>query len=369
MEKRDYYDVLGVGRNASNDELKKAYRKIAMKNHPDRNPGDQAAEEKFKEASEAFEVLSNKEKRQRYDQFGHAAEGLGEGFSGFGQGSGFGDVFGDIFGEFFGAAGDRRGQRGERGSDLQYNLEISFEEAAFGSSKEIDIPRLETCNACGGLGAKSQDDIEVCSNCGGSGQQRIQQGFFSVATTCAACSGRGKTIRNVCPTCRGKTRLKQKRKIRVNIPGGVDSGSRIKLSGEGEHGTNGGPSGDLYIVLRVQEHPVFQREEADLFCEVTISFTQAALGSEIEVPTLEGKARLKIPAGTQSHKIFRLRNKGVAQLRDNSRGDLHVRVVIETPNNLTQRQKELLEEFEECCHESSHPLRDKFIDSLKNLFS
>ena len=369
MAKRDYYEILGVDRSASGDELKKAYRKVAMKYHPDRNPGDKEAEDKFKEASEAFEVLSDQSKRQRYDQFGHSAEGLGDGFSGFSQGAGFGDIFGDIFGEFFGANGERRGQRGEGGSDLQYNLEINFEDAAFGTSRELEIPRMETCNTCGGLGARSQNDIETCNNCGGTGQQRIQQGFFSVATTCAACSGRGQTIRNVCNTCHGRTRVKKTRKIRVNIPAGVDTGSRIKLSGEGEHGSNGGPNGDLYIVLRVQDHPVFEREGSDLFCEVPISFTQAALGSEIEVPTLEGKARLKIPAGTQSHKIFRLRNKGVAQIRRPERGDLHVRVVIETPTNLTSRQKELLEEFEECCHETSHPLRDKFFDSLKNLFS
>ena len=321
MPKRDYYDVLGVSKSSSSDEIKKAYRKIAMKFHPDKNPGDKNAEDKFKEASEAFEVLSNKEKRQRYDQFGHNAEGLGEGFGGFSQGNGFGDVFGDIFGEFFGGSSERGSSRGERGSDLQYNLSISFEEAAFGSSKELDIPRMETCPKCGGLGAKSRDDIEICSRCQGTGQQRIQQGFFSVATTCSACNGRGKTIRNFCSKCNGNTRIRQVKKIRVNIPAGVDNGSRIKLTGEGEHGSSGGQNGDLYIVLKLENHPVFEREESDLFCEVPVSFSQAALGSDIEVPTLEGKARLKIPSGTQSHKIFRLRNKGIARLRSNSRGD------------------------------------------------
>lgn len=369
MAKRDYYEVLGVSRDASADELKKAYRKIAMKHHPDRNPGDKKAEEKFKEASEAFEVLSDTGKRSRYDQFGHAAEGLGDGFSGMHGAGGFGDIFGDIFGEFFGGAQEGRVRTGERGSDLQYKLDISFEEAAFGLSREIEIPRMETCNTCGGLGARSQNDIEVCNHCGGSGQQRIQQGFFSVATTCSQCGGRGQTIRNVCQTCRGRTRVSQTRRIRVNIPAGVSTGSRIKLSGEGENGSNGGTSGDLYILLHVQDHPVFEREGADLFCEVPVSFSQSALGSEIEVPTLEGKARLKIPAGTQTHKIFRMRNKGIADLRGGGRGDLHVRIVVETPTHLTARQKELLVEFEECCDESSHPLRDKFIDSLKNLFS
>ena len=370
MAKRDYYEVLGVSRNSSADELKKAYRKVAMKYHPDRNPGDEAAEEKFKEASEAFEVLSDQEKRARYDQFGHAADGMGDGMGGFGGGgAGFSDVFGDIFGEFFGGSGGRGGSRGERGSDLQYNMEISFEDAAFGTSKEINVPRMETCDTCGGLGAHSEKDIEICGTCGGTGQQRVQQGFFSVATTCSRCSGRGKTIRNPCKTCHGKTRVSKTKRIRVNIHAGVSTGSRIKLTGEGEHGTNGGSTGDLYIMLRVQDHAMFEREGADLFCEEPISFAKAALGTELEVPTLEGKARLKIPAGTQSHKIFRLKNQGIAHLRGGGRGDLHVRVILETPTNLTSRQKELLEECEDCCEAESHPLQDKFINTIKSLFS
>ena len=371
MAKRDYYEVLGVSKTASEDELKKAYRKVAMQHHPDRNPGDKAAEEKFKEASEAFGVLRDKEKRARYDQFGHAAEGLGEGFSGFGNfsgGGGFNDIFGDIFGEFFGSSGGG-GNRGERGADLQYNLEISFEESAFGGSKEIDVPRMETCDTCGGLGARSERDIEICQACGGSGQQRIQQGFFSVATTCSRCGGRGKTIRQACNKCGGRTRIPKTKRLRINIPAGVNTGSRIKLTGEGEHGSMGGPPGDLYVALHVQPHPVFEREGSDLFCEVPVSFAQTALGTELEVPTLDGKARLKIPAGSQTHKIFRMRNQGIAQLRGGGRGDLHIRIVVETPTNLTSRQQELLEEFDSLSSDEHNPLRDKFFKGLRDLFS
>ena len=371
MAKRDYYEVLGVSRNASEDELKKAYRKVAMKHHPDRNPGDKKAEENFKEASEAFEVLGDREKRARYDQFGHAAEGLGSGMGGFGGAGagGFGDVFGDIFSEFFGGTGAGPSSRGERGSDLQYNMEISFEDAVFGTSKEIDVPRMETCDACSGLGAESEKDIRICGSCGGTGQQRVQQGFFSVATTCSSCSGRGKTIARPCKTCHGRTLVSNTKRIRVNIPAGVDSGSRIKLSGEGEHGANGGSSGDLYIVLRVEDHSLFERDGADIYCEVPISFAQATLGTDLEVPTLEGKARLKIPAGTQTHKIFRLKNQGIAQLRSSQRGDLHVRVVVETPTKLSARQKDLLKEFDDCCDQESNPIQESFVESIKNLFS
>ena len=373
MAKRDYYEVLGVPKSVTPDELKKAYRKIALKYHPDRNPGDKKAEDKFKEATEAYEVLGDAEKRARYDRFGHAAEGMGDPNAGFGAG-GFGDIFGDIFSEFFGggAAGGRgrRGsQRGERGSDLQYNMEVNFEEAAFGHTTEIEVPRLEACDSCGGLGARSEKDIEVCGGCQGTGQQRVQQGFFSVSTTCARCGGQGRVIRNPCPKCYGKTRITKTRRLRVNIPAGVDTGSRIKLSSEGEHGFNGGPPGDLYIVLHVKAHSIFEREGADLFCEVPISFTQAALGTEIDVPTLEGEARLKIPPATQTHKTFRMRNKGVAQIRGGGRGDLHVRVVVETPSNLTQRQQELLEEFESISREGTHPLRDKFLNKIKGIFT
>ena len=371
MAKRDYYEVLGVSRNASADELKKAYRKVAMKHHPDRNPGDKKAEEKFKEASEAFEVLGDKEKRSRYDQFGHAAEGMGSGMGGFGAagGTGFGDVFGDIFSEFFNASGGSSTSRGERGSDLQYNMEISFNDAVFGSSKEIDVPRMETCDACSGLGAESETDIKICGSCGGTGQKRVQQGFFSVATTCSSCGGRGKTISNPCRTCHGRTRVSKTKRIRVNIPAGVSTGSRIKLTEEGEHGANGGSSGDLYIVLSVEDHSLFERDGADIFCEVPISIAQATLGTDLEVPTLEGKARLKIPAGTQTHRIFRMKNQGIAHLRGGGRGDLHVRTVVETPTKLSTRQKELLKEFDDCCDVESNPIREKFVKSIKNLFS
>lgn len=373
MAKRDYYDVLGVSNSVSSEDLKKAYRKVALKYHPDRNPGDKEAEEKFKEATEAYEVLSDDSKRSRYDRFGHAGVGqgsdMGEGFGGFGAG-GFGDVFNDIFGEFFGSS-QRGGGRtsARRGSDLQYNLEILFEEAAFGHTTEIDIPRLETCGPCGGLGARSSKDIEVCNVCQGTGQQRVQQGFFSVATTCSNCRGEGRVIKHACPHCHGAGRVKKTKRIRVNIPAGVDNGSRIKLSGEGEHGTNGGPAGDLYIAISVKEHDIFERVDNDIYCEVPISFTQVALGTEIEVPTLEGKARLKIPAGSQTNKVFRLRNKGIAHLRGNRRGDLHVRIIVETPTNLTSKQRDLLLEFEKLSNEASHPLHTKFMNKLKGLFS
>ena len=374
MAKRDYYEVLGVSKSASDDALKKAYRKIALKYHPDRNPGDKKAEESFKEATEAYEVLSNSEKRSRYDRFGHAGVGQGaEGadpFSSFSGSGGLGDVFDDIFGQFFGGASRGSGRsKAQRGSDLQYNLEISFEEAAFGHTVEIDVPRLETCGKCGGLGARSSQDIEMCGVCQGSGQQRVQQGFFSVATTCNRCRGEGKIIRNPCPTCHGNTRVKKTKQLRVNIPAGVDNGSRIKLAEEGEQGPHGGPSGDLYVMLQVKEHPIFERVENDIYCEVPISFSEVTLGAEIEVPTLEGAARLKIPAGSQTNKVFRLRNKGIAYLRGNKRGDLHVRIIVETPTNLSTRQRELLEEFEHLSNEGSYPLHEKFVNKIKELFS
>lgn len=374
MAKRDYYEILGVSKSASEDELKKAYRKIALKYHPDRNPGDQKAEDSFKEATEAYEVLSNSEKRARYDRFGHAGVGQGgEGmdpFSNFSGSGGLGDVFDDIFGQFFGGASRGGGRsKAQRGSDLQYNLDISFEQAAFGHTVEIDVPRLETCGQCGGLGARSSQDIEMCGVCQGSGQQRVQQGFFSVATTCNRCRGEGKIIRNPCSTCQGQTRIQKTKQLRVNIPAGVDNGSRIKLSEEGEQGPHGGPAGDLYVMLQVQEHPIFERVENDIYCEVPISFSQVTLGAEIEVPTLEGAARLKIPAGSQTNKVFRLRNKGIAHLRGNRRGDLHVRIIVETPTNLSTRQRELLEEFEHLSNERSYPLHEKFVNKIKELFS
>ncbi len=374
MAKRDYYEVLGVSKSASDDDLKKAYRKVALRYHPDRNPGDKKAEEKFKEATEAYEVLSNAEKRTRYDRFGHAgvgqgSEGMGDPFSNFGSG-GLGDVFDDIFGQFFGGSSRNSGsRRAQRGADLQYNLEVTFEQAAFGHSAELDIPRLETCGQCGGLGARSSKDIEICGVCQGTGQQSVQQGFFSVATACNRCHGEGKIIRRPCPACQGSTRITKTKTLRVNIPAGVDNGSRIKLTGEGEQGPHGGPAGDLHVVLQVRQHPIFERMESDLYCEVPISVSKAALGTEIEVPTLEGAARLKIPPGSQTHRVFRLRNKGIVHLRTNRRGDLHVRIVVETPTNLTSKQRELLEDFEKISNEQSHPLHTKFVDKIKELFS
>jgi molecular chaperone DnaJ len=347
LARRDYYDTLEVSRGADEEEIKKAYRKQALKFHPDRNPGDKEAEQKFKDASEAYAVLSNKTKRSQYDQFGHV-EGMDQ-EAGFGAGgfAGFGDVFGDIFSDFFGGQGRGapRGRQARRGSDLQYNMEITFDQAASGFSTEVTIPRSETCGTCGGLGAKSASDIDTCNACGGSGQQRIQQGFFSVATTCGRCQGRGRIIREFCQTCSGETMVRNNHRLKVTIPAGVDTGSRLKLSREGEGGVNGGPPGDLYIAISVQPHPFFFREDDDIFCEVPISLVKAALGTEITVPTLNGKAALKIPSGTQSGRQLRMKSKGMPRLRGPGRGDQYVRVIVEIPTNLNKRQKELLEEF------------------------
>jgi molecular chaperone DnaJ len=350
--KRDYYTVLGVARDAPEDEIKKAYRKLAMKYHPDRNPDDKGAEEKFKEAKEAYEVLCDAKKRAAYDQFGHAGVDAAAGFGGargFGGAEGFGgfaDAFGDIFGEIFGQGRGARGNGVFRGADLRYNLELTLEEAARGTEVKIRIPTMEECTACHGSGAKPGTQAKPCPTCQGRGEVRVSQGFFSIQQTCPQCHGTGKVIPDPCTTCHGVGRLKKSKTLSVKIPAGVDTDDRIRLSGEGEVGMNGGPTGDLYVVVHLKQHPVFQREGADLHCEMPISFATAALGGELEIPTLDGHAKLRIPAETQTGQVFRLRNKGIRPVRGSVQGDLYCHVVVETPVKLTARQRELLREFE-----------------------
>jgi molecular chaperone DnaJ len=366
-QKRDYYEVLGVSRGVSAQELKSAYRKVALQYHPDRNPGDHAAEEKFKECSEAYQVLSDPEKRARYDQFGHA----GNPFQGFG-GAGFGgasinDIFGEIFGDIFGGRG--RSSRGgkSRGADLRYNLEISFEEAAFGTEVTVRIPRPKRCEACEGTGSADKQ-VRTCPTCGGAGEVRFQQGFFAVSRPCNACGGVGQVVQNPCTTCRGAGRVESDSTLSVKIPAGVDTGTRVRLSGEGEPGQLGGPAGDLYVVVHVREHPLFVREDYEVLCEVPISFTQAALGAQIDVPTLDGKVKMKVPAGTQGGKVFRLKGKGIPHLHGGGRGDQHVRVIVETPTDLSRAQRELLEKFAEIAGEDTHPQSKSFFSKVRELF-
>lgn len=367
--KRDYYEVLGLRRDAREDEIKKAYRKLALQYHPDRNPGDTKAEEKFKELSEAYTVLADADKRAKYDQFGHAAFGTNGPFQGgFDFTHGFEDIFGDIFGEFFGGGTGRSRSRAQRGDDLRYNLEIDFEEAAFGTEKKIKIPRHGRCEDCSGSGAKKGTTPQACPTCRGSGQMNFQQGFFTVSRTCTHCHGQGQIISNPCPVCSGSGVTRKFHTISVKIPPGVDTGSRLKLRGEGEYGSLGGPSGDLYVVLMVKEHPIFSREGLEVICEVPISFVSATLGAEIEVPTLEGKVKMKVPPGTQSNAVFRLKGKGIKDVHGYRRGDEHVRVVVETPTQLTARQKQLLKEFAEEGGEEAHPIAKGFFDKVKELF-
>ena len=379
MAKRDYYEILGVNRDASEDEIKRSYRKLAMKYHPDRNPDNPKAEEHFKEAKEAYEILSDAQKRGAYDQYGHAGvdpqAGMGgAGFGGFGGGGGFSDAFGGIFDEIFGGGRGGGGGRSNvyRGSDLRYNLEITLEQAAFGTETKIRIPTMEACDSCKGSGAKAGTQAKTCPTCQGSGQVRIQQGFFSIQQTCPKCHGSGKYIADPCGTCQGAGRVKQHKTLAVKIPAGVDEGDRIRLSGEGEHGINGGPSGDLYVQIHLKSHSVFQREQNDLHCEMPISFTTAALGGEIEIPTLDGAASLKIPAETQSGKIFRLRGKGIKGVRSHSHGDLLCHVVVETPINLTDRQRELLRELDESSKQDAerhNPRAKSWMDRVRDFFA
>ncbi|BEV08997.1 molecular chaperone DnaJ [Methylophilus sp. DW102] len=372
--KKDYYEVLGVNRDASDEEIKKAFKKLAMKFHPDRNPDNPKAEESFKEAKEAYEVLSDEQKRAAYDQYGHAgvdpSMGSGAGFGGFG-GGGFSDAFGDIFGDIFGGG---RNQRSNvyRGADLRYNLEISLEEAARGTETKIRIPVQATCETCHGSGARPGTSPVTCTTCNGHGQVRMQQGFFSVQQTCPKCHGTGKMVKDPCPTCHGNGRVKQNKTLNVKIPAGVDEGDRIRLSGEGEAGVNGGPTGDLYVVVHLKEHPIFQRDGANLHCEMPISFSTAALGGEIEVPTLDGAAKMKIPAETQTGSVFRLRGKGIKPLRSSEHGDLMVHVVVETPVRLTEKQKELLREFENSTQADAgkhSPKNKSWVDKARDFFS
>ena len=350
MAKRDYYEVLGVQRGASQPDLRKSYRKLAMKYHPDRNSGDKDAEVKFKEVKEAYEVLSDAQKKEAYDRFGHAGVQQGPaGAQGAGDFSGFADAFGDIFGDIFGgnAKQGNRGGGALRGADLKYGLEINLEEAASGITTEIKVPRWDSCGTCGGSGCKKGTKPSICSGCGGQGQVRMQQGFFSIQQTCPTCRGVGKKINSPCLACSGGGRVKKQKTLEVSVPAGIDSGMRIRSAGNGEPGHNGGPSGDLYVEVGVKSHRVFEREDDNLHCEAPLSFAKSALGGNVDVPTLNGKASFQIPEGTQSGKTFRLRGKGMPNVRSGVFGDLYCHVVLETPVNLTEHQRKLLREFED----------------------
>ena len=381
--KRDFYEVLGVEKTASADEIKKAYRKAAMKYHPDRNPGDKEAEAKFKEAGEAYEVLSDDDKRSRYDQFGHAGvdPNFNPGYGGFGGGfggggfSGFGDIgdiFGDLFGGGFGGGSARSSGRSgpRRGENVASRLELTFEEAAFGVEKEVTATRIENCAKCSGTGS-ADGTVETCTRCGGSGQIRTTQNFMGMAmqstSPCPACSGRGKVIKTPCTTCKGKGKVRRNQKVKVKVPAGVDEGQMVRVHGEGSVGANGGPNGDLLVEILIKQHKLFERDGADVLCELPISFTQAALGAQIEIPTLDGKVTYDIPEGTQTGTTFRLRDKGIPYVGNRSRrGDQLVTVVVETPTRLTREQKELLRQLDETMSET--PKRKKFFDTLKDLF-
>ena len=374
MSKRDYYQVLDVPRTASEADIKKAYRRLAMKFHPDRNPDDHEATDKFKEVKEAYEVLTDAQKRAAYDQFGHAGiEGMrgGAGGPGFDPRDAFGDIFGDVFGDIFGVG--RRGRsQVYRGADLRYELELSLEKAVFGDTVNIDFATLAECGECAGSGSAKGAKPATCDTCRGAGQVRMQQGFFTVQQTCPRCNGRGQVITDPCGSCRGQGRVRKQKTLAVKVPAGVDTGDRIRLSAEGEAGRNGGPPGDLYVEIRVADHPIFERDGSHLSCEVPVSFATATLGGNVEVPTLGGNASIKVPPETQSGRVFRLREKGIRPVRGGATGDLFCRVVVETPVNLNREQKDLLRKFEESLQKDSkrhHPREESWLDGVKRFFS
>ncbi|MCP5230746.1 MAG: molecular chaperone DnaJ [Zoogloeaceae bacterium] len=367
MSQRDYYEVLGVQRNASEADLKKAYRRLAMKYHPDRNPDDEEAEHKFKEAKEAYEVLSDAQKRAAYDQFGHAGV---QGGMGGGGGAGFSDIFGDVFGDIFGGGRGRGGggPRVQRGADLRYTLDMTLEDAVAGKEVEIKVPTMVNCQTCDGSGAKPGTKPKTCTTCGGVGQVRMQQGFFSIQQTCPACHGAGVVIEEPCPDCHGAGKVRETRTLSVKVPPGVDTGDRIRLAGEGEAGEHGGPPGDLYVQIRVKDHPIFTRDGANIYCEVPISVVTAALGGEMEVPTLGGRVKLRIPKETQTGKLFRLGGKGVKPVRGGAQGDLLCRVIVETPVNLTEEQADLLRKLGDSMSEKHSPQHTSWLDGVKSFF-
>ncbi|MBC6428109.1 MAG: molecular chaperone DnaJ [Cellvibrionales bacterium] len=363
MAKRDYYEVLGVDRNSTPPELKKAYRRVAMKYHPDRAPGDKQAEAKFKEASEAYEVLSDAEKRAAYDRFGHAGVDATR-TGGFQSTAGFEDIFGDVFGDIF-ASADRSRRKPGRGSDLQYRLQLDLEQAVAGTTTKVRIPTYIACAICDGSGAKSGTGKSTCPSCQGQGQVRMQQGFFSVQQTCPTCRGSGQIIADPCAKCGGEGRARGSKTLSVKVPPGVDTGDRIRLTGEGEAGTSGAPPGDLYVQIQVRDHPLFQRDGGDLYCEIPLGFTVAALGGELEVPTLKGRIKLRIPPGTQSGKLFRMRGKGIKPVRSSTQGDLLCRVQIETPVRLSEKQQTLLRDFQKTLSEQHAPKAQNWLDGVK----
>jgi molecular chaperone DnaJ len=371
VSKADYYEVLGVSREASDQELKSAYRRLALQHHPDRNPGDHAAEERFKQASEAYQVLSDADKRAAYDRYGHAGLG-GQGFGGspFAGGVDIGDLFGDLFGEMFSVGGSaRRTSRQQRGDDLRFDLAIDFEAVLFGTEIEVKIRRMETCDVCHGRGSASGRGPTPCGQCQGRGQIRYQQGFFSVARDCPACRGAGQVIGDPCPTCRAETRVTKEIKLNVKVPPGVENGTRIRYSGEGDAGRSGGAKGDLYVVLSIRAHEFFEREGQNLHCAIPISFPQAALGAEIEIAAIDGPVSLKIPEGTQSGKELRVRGRGVPFLNEKGKGDLIVKVVVEIPRKLTRSQRELVSELAESLSVENKPTSPGLIDKMKDLFN